>query len=271
MFTHYLITRFNIKVTGTGPEVLDSSVADEDWFQARMKLFKLFCAPSVLEQTSTNFKWLIYFDPSTSLEELAYLQQGPVQVEFIFTADFSTMVMDIVGKIKDAPTRYVMCSRIDSDDAISSIFIEAVQKAFVPIDKTIINPNSGYIYESNNRLLTRWNQRVRNQFISIIEDTKSENIYSVYGFPHYKPPIESHIVNIQGPPYWIYWRHSDNFSNQRRTGIPIFIKNGLKTYPLAVRKIPISWETTFAYTCHWFPEMFWRRLKLLFKIGKRKP
>jgi len=268
MFTHYLVTRFNIKVSGTGPEVLDSSIADHDWFQARMKLFKLFCAPSVLKQTCTTFKWLIYFNPATSLEEIAYLKDDRIPVEFIFTEDFNSMVQDIAAKIKEAPTTYVICSRIDSDDAISSIYIEAIQNAFVPIDKTIINLNSGYIYESNNRLLTRWNQRFNNQFISLIEDKNSARIYTIYGFPHWKPPLEAHMVNIQGPPYWIYWRHSDNFSDQKRTGIPIFIKNGLSAYPLAVRKIPISWKTTVAYACHWFPRMFRRRLKLLFKSSE---
>lgn len=264
MFTHYLITRFNIKVTGSGPEVLDSTGTDDAWFQERMRLFKLYCAPSVLAQSNNNFKWLIYFDPATPLEELGYVLEGRVPVEFIYTQDYPSMVLDIIDRIRAAPTPYVVTSRIDNDDAISSIFIQSVQDAFVPEDKTIINPNSGYIYESNNQLLTRWNKRFKNQFLSIIEHKDSGQVYSVYGFPHWKPPMEASIINIQGPPYWIYWRHSHNFSDQKRTGIPIFIKTKLRAYPTAVQSIPISWKFTLKYALHWFPKVVKRRLKNVF-------
>lgn len=270
MFTHYLITRFNIKVSGAGPEVLNSAGANEEWFQTRMMLFKSFCAPSVLGQISKNFKWLIYFDPSTSLEEIAYMLHSRVPVEFILTKDYHSMVQDIIHRIREAPTPYVITSRMDNDDAISSIFIQSIQQAFIPVDKTIINANSGYVYDSAHRLLTRWNKRYKNQFLSIIEDKNADRLYTVYGFPHWKPPAEVSIINIQGPPYWIYWRHSDNFSDQQRTGIPMFTKNRLNTYPQAVQRIPISWKSTIAYAIQWLPKVIGRRLKNIFRSGERK-
>jgi hypothetical protein len=269
VFTHYLITRFNIRVSGKGPEVLDSVGTNQEWFEERMRLFKLYCAPSVMEQTNTNFKWLIYFYPATPIDEIRYLLNGRVPVEFIFTEDFHSMLKDIEDKIRNASSHYVMTSRIDNDDAISGIFIQSIQNVYRPVDKTIINPNSGYIYEASNQLLTRWNKRYRNQFLSIIEHKHADILYTVYGFPHYKPPPEARIINIEGPPYWIYWRHSHNFSDQRRTGIPIFFKNKLKVYPIAVRTIPISWKNTASYAFLWFPEVLKRRLKNLFRVGSK--
>ena len=65
MFIHYLITRVNIRVSAYGPEKMDSPAMDDAWLNDRIELFLRFCIPSVLEQTSKNLTWLIYFDPAT--------------------------------------------------------------------------------------------------------------------------------------------------------------------------------------------------------------
>ncbi|MDZ4748609.1 MAG: glycosyltransferase [Saprospiraceae bacterium] len=260
MFTHLLITRFNIKVSGLGPEGLDSSSVNEHWFEERMKLFEMICAPSVLGQTNTNFTWLIYVDPTTDLERFTLLKDSPIAIELIFAEDFLAMKRDIISRIRAVSSPYVITSRMDNDDVVSSIYIQTIQDAFQQKDKLIINLNSGFDYHSQVHLLTKWNKRFRNGFMSLIEAQNAASIYSVYGFPHWKPPVDFAIHNCDGPPYWIYWRHGVNYSNQETKGIPVFIKPDMSAFPTAVRAITISFKNTTRYLLEWMPRVIKRRM-----------
>jgi hypothetical protein len=264
VFTHYLITRFNIRVSGFGPETMDSSAMDEGWLRERVKLFNTICVPSVIGQRNTNFEWLIYMDPSTSLDEFAHLTESTFPVHFIFATDYEDMIKDIRLRIVAAPSSFVITTRLDNDDVISSVFIETIQQSFQPRDKLIINLNAGYDYHSNIHLLTKWNRRYRNNFMSLVEDKNADRLYTVYGFPHWKPPAEAEIVNIEGQPYWIYWRHGMNFSDQEKRGIPVFSKPDPKLFSYTVSSISISWKNTLHYFAVWFPKMLKRRLSKIF-------
>ena len=65
-YNHFIITRFNLKfpdVTG-GKNTSVIGVPANEWLANRTDLFMKYCLPSVLNQTSVNFKWLLYFDIS---------------------------------------------------------------------------------------------------------------------------------------------------------------------------------------------------------------
>lgn len=268
MYTHFLITRFNIKVSGLGPEGLDSSLVDEHWFEQRMKLFEMNCAPSVLRQTQINFTWLIYVDPSTDLGRFTMLKDSPVTIELVFADDFPAMKKDIISRIRAASSPYVITSRMDNDDVISDMYIQTIQDAFQPKDKLIINLNSGFDYHSQLHLLTKWNKRFRNGFMSLIEASNAATIYSVYGFPHWKPPVEATVHNCEGPPYWIYWRHGINYSDQEKKGIPVFFKPDMAAFPPAVQAISISFKNATRYFLEWLPSMIKRRLRRITRPGE---
>lgn len=268
LYNHFLITRFNIKVSGLGPEGLDSLSVDEHWFEKRMKLFEMHCSPSVLAQTNVNFTWLIYVDPATNLSRFTFLKDSPIAFELIFVVDFPAMKEDIISRIRAASSPYVITSRMDNDDVISSMYIETIHDAFQPKDKLIINLNSGFDYHSRLQMLTKWNKRFRNGFMSLIEASNASTIYSVYGFPHWRPPAEATIHNCEGPPYWIYWRHEVNYSEQEMKGIPVFFKPDMAAFPPAVQAIPISLKNTTRYFLQWLPGMMKRRLRRLIRPGE---
>lgn len=226
-----------------------------------MQLFEMHCAPSVLRQTQTNFTWLIYIDPTTDMERFTFLKDSPVSIELISAEDFPAMKQDIIYRIRAASTPYVITSRMDNDDVISSLYIQTIQDAFQPKDKRIINLNSGYDYHSQIQLLTKWNKRFRNGFMSLTEATNAVTLYSVYGFPHWKPPVEATIHNCEGPAYWIYWRHGVNYSDQEKKGIPIFIKPDMSAFPPAVQSISISIKNTTRYFLEWLPGVIVRRIR----------
>jgi|SRR5687768_15659138 len=263
MFIHYLITRFNIKVSQRGPETMDSPDMNLEWLSERMHLFKKYCAPSVLEQVNTKFTWLIYLNPDTPItimQQLEFLIKCNIKTELVFANDYEQMIKDIVGKIKNAPSPYVITSRLDNDDIISRFFIRDVQKSFKPHHSTIINFNSGFEYSTLDRVLKKWNTRHHNQFISIIEEKEAPEIHSIYGFPHWGLPRNSEIINISGQVYWIYLRHDLNYSGSAITGIPYFLKlKALDMFPLSMRRMPISFINTFQYATKWLPAMLKRR------------
>ena len=242
---------------------MDSPDMNLEWLSERMHLFKKYCAPSVLEQVNTNFTWLIYLNPDTPssiMEELQFLKKCSIQTEFVFANDYEQMIKDIVAKIKIAPSPYVITSRLDNDDIISRYFIRDIQNSFKPNHSTVINFNSGFEYSTRDSVLKKWNTRHHNQFISIIEEKEAPAIHSIYGFPHWRLPPNSEIINISGQVYWIYLRHELNYSGSAITGIPYFLKlKELHMFPLSVRLMPISFINTLQYAMKWLPAMIRRR------------
>ncbi|MCU1424755.1 MAG: hypothetical protein JWM51_1046, partial [Microbacteriaceae bacterium] len=58
---HVLLTRFNLPSAGVESLIR----AQEGWLRTRVELFERYCVPSVLAQTSSSYRWLIYFDPES--------------------------------------------------------------------------------------------------------------------------------------------------------------------------------------------------------------
>lgn len=264
-FTHLLITRFNIRITGMGPERIESPVMDEAWLAERVLYFEKYCAPSVLAQTKNNFRWLLYFDPATSpslFDQLAYVKQASIPVEFAFADSFESMLDDVRQRIRALPTEYVITSRLDNDDVISNDYIETVQQLFSPVPRTIINFHRGFEADVTNGILKKWNMRFRNQFLSMIERTKAEEIVTVYGYAHWKSVPGETIVNNSDKPMWVYTRHSLNYSGQAINAIPMVSVKVLERFPSLAKEFKISVLNTLKYAARWFPKMLFRKLKL---------
>lgn len=267
MFTHYLVTRFNIRISGYGPESMNSPEMNTEWLTERLRLFLKYCAPSVMEQTNKHFTWLIYLDhgtPQNITERIQFPEKDKITAELVFSKDFSMMLQDLVQKIKNSTTPYVITSRLDNDDIISKYFIDDIQRAFQPHHGMIINFTRGYEFNLRKHVLTKWNARFKNQFISIIEKRESNDIKSIYGFPHWRDPADSSILNIAGQPYWIYIGHQLNHSGLPITGIPFFSRpNDLNLFPVSIREIRLSFPQTIWYTLKWLPKVFRRRWKAI--------
>jgi hypothetical protein len=268
MYTHYLITRFNIKIAEHGPERMNYPVADEDWLMNRLRLFLDYCAPSVMNQENKNFTWLIYFDthtPKSILEAISYLKNLHHNTEFIFVEDFKAMLDHTRELFKNTGTHYIISSRLDNDDVISDQFIRMIQDAFIPETNTVININAGYVYNLKLKVLTKWRNKFTNQFSSIIELSTSADYISIYGFPHWKPPDFSPTRHVLNQPGWIEIIHSGNNRSRSTLGIPVFSVSSLQAFPTSVRKLRISIWNTFLYACRWIPKVILRRLKSLFQ------
>ena len=61
-FSHFIITRFNIKNQGWEYDKNCKEVNNDEWLRHRIEIFEKYCLPSILNQTEKNFLWLVYFD-----------------------------------------------------------------------------------------------------------------------------------------------------------------------------------------------------------------
>jgi hypothetical protein len=264
MYTHYLVTRFNIRIEGMGPEKIESPPLDQAWMQARLQYFETYCAKSVCNQFTTAFTWLVYFDTETDpaiFQRLApVLRCGP-KIECITADHFDAMLADVRQRIALADQPYIITSRLDNDDMISRDFIQRVQDAFVPEHNTLINFNAGFELDATTGLVKKWNQRFHNQFISLIEKKQPADALTVYGFPHWGPPTEMREINIDVPPAWMHLRHVNNYSHNTYKAIPVFSNQSLENFPVEHAFSVRRWWHTMRYGMQWFPRMVWRRIK----------
>ncbi|HJW29137.1 MAG TPA: glycosyltransferase [Saprospiraceae bacterium] len=270
MFTHFLITRFNLPLSGFGPEIIYSPSLDETWLRVRLKYFLQYCVPSVLSQSTTAFTWLIYLDRSTPEEfrqTLQFSTAQPVPIELVYVKDFDGMLEDLRHRIRQVTTSHVITSRIDNDDVIHMKFMETVQIHFTPASMTLVNFNSGYEYHVHERIIKKWNERLHNQFMSLFEDAQAANILTIYGFPHWQPPGNATFINISSPPGWAHIRHENNYSPDTYKAIPVFTSGALKTISPVFRDTTFSFYNTMTYALRWFPRMIARRIRTLF-VGK---
>ena len=264
-FTHWLVTRFNVKVTNFGPEKLDSSVVDPELMEQRLRLFEEYCFPSVLSQTTKNFTWMIFLDTNTDAEYLRRLDkilESASNVQKIKVDDFQGMLAFLRNAIQQAPAPYVMTSRLDNDDMISKDYIETAQKIFKPVHRMVLNFVTGFELDLEHRYIKYWSDRPKNQFISLIEDRSKPDLLSIYGFPHYSLPEDATLIDHGGGPKWIYTRHAYNYSAQKINARPVFSTKVLKDFP-SLTQWRISFVQSGLYAIKWF-------MKYAIPILKRK-
>ena len=267
-FTHYLVTRFNIKINGPGPEWIHSDDRDPDWVSERTKLFEKFCAPSVCGQTNQNFTWLIYCDtetPAEIIERIVAATEKTRAVEIIYVSNFDGLLRDLKNSIQKCQTPFVITTRLDNDDGLSIDFVQEVQSHFIAEDLTILNMLGGVHYHVNKKILTAHRYYLHNSFTSLIEKIKPESLVTIMGFNHLHPEANMKTINI--PKKYAFWRnlHEQNTALRGNRGWPILLSPVKNYYSLNFSDINISMPNTIAYGLKWFPRALVRKLIFIAK------
>jgi len=192
MFSHLLITRFNLKNPNWVVTKNNEALLDDQWMQERMELFKNYCLPSILNQTNKNFKWLLFFDSSTDekfRKSITELVNNHNFIEVLYIdgmPNFNKRILEYIEKnIKEIP--YLITSRIDNDDCISNRFIEEVQKNFNKQDFMAFDYIQGYTLQIEPQIiLGKKEPRVtqitdKRIWMSIIHEKNKVNEFDGYG------------------------------------------------------------------------------------------
>lgn len=217
MFHHLLITRFNLKNPEWKFTKNNGTLLDDQWMMERMELFKNYCLPSVINQSNKNFKWLIYFDNTTSEQfkrEISLLTDHVQNIEVLYIDGmpaFNDSIKNYVSQFANSEP-YIITSRIDNDDCININFINEVQKTFKKQDFLAVDFYKGYTLQTSPKMILGKKDHIFNPFISLIE--KNENPKTVWHYAHNMWKKEPRVIHVNNKRIWMSIIHEKNKVNE---------------------------------------------------------
>jgi hypothetical protein len=217
MFEHFLITRFNLKNPNWGLTKNNEAILDEKWMEERMVLFENYCLSSVANQTNTNFKWLLFFDTTTSdfyqekIKNLLETFPHFIAIYIDGMALFHKSLNNYVSENTKGKS-HLITSMIDNDDCMHKDYINEVQKQFNKQDFLAIDFINGYTLQIEPEFILGKKDHIFNPFISLIE--KNENPKTVWFYDHHIWKKETRIKSIYGKRVWMSVIHGKNKVNE---------------------------------------------------------
>ena len=234
MTRHFIITRYNLAVP-QWYEKNENLFESKNWLEKRNEYFLRFCYPSVINQTATQFTWLIFFQSGTEhlLKQVLVKLKAHSFIQPIFIKGANeleaSIYENITGNIcKD--TRRIVMTRLDNDDAIGIKFIQVIQKHARKLkSEMILDINNGLCLDLESNRLTRISFKL-NQFISLIFDVdKFQSGQSIYSFEHLQAEFKYPVKEIDSKNLWLQIVHDQNQLNYSR-GKSVSFSN-LRGYP----------------------------------------
>jgi len=220
MVKHFVITRYNIRISGEG--LRENSVAcAEDWMNHRFALFRDFCFPSVVNQTNQNFVWLIFLNADTHTvfrEQISSLISAHKHFKTIYIDGYVEFFKTLRGVIREEMQgeKYLITSRLDNDDCIRHDFIQQVQNQFQNQQKCIIDFPHGLSLEIEPKIRLAFRKIRMNPFISLIE--KADSFHTVMYYFGHRQWMNSgaEIISIKHRRVWMQVIHKHNVLNSFR-------------------------------------------------------
>ena len=238
-YSHFIITQFNLR---NFPKSDNNDYENWlKWTRNRIELFKEYCLPSIINQSCTEFRWLIYFDTDTPVEFNDFLNElsSYTFMNICYckgTEDFNANYIQEIKIRAGKSVKWIITTRIDNDDCLNKDAIKLIQNNFVERHKFIISLASGYALNINDRTLSHYFYPM-SPFISLIEEN-SDEIKGVFEKGHTKwdslrlfifKEIWFEYCNkkarksrfILSKPLWIQTVHDKNVSNSFYRGFPV--------------------------------------------------
>ena len=217
---HFLLTRFNLLLwqndKGGRP------VRTTEWLEHRVLLFEQYCLPSIKNQTSHNFEWIILFDstsPGKIKDKIKEYQNVCPQITPVFVEPnkgryFAEIFREVI--INRTKAKRIITTYLDNDDALETSFIEDLQnrvKLFT--DGTFFYYDEGYQYYLEDEFLTKIHYP-KNHFVSVVENANPITFRGIFGFGghYYIDTIKGvKVVHINNKPMWCEVVHEKNMIN----------------------------------------------------------
>ncbi|MFT4152436.1 glycosyltransferase [Parafilimonas sp.] len=215
MFTHYIITRFNLRRQDWNRAKNNTPVLTDEWLKNRFELFEKFCFPSVQHQINKNFTWLVFFDTETpaawrnKIEKYKSVFPGFVP---LFVDGMPQFYAGIQAEIKKLATPYIITTRIDNDDCISRHFVNEIQSRFQQQPYLAVDFIDGYTLQLQPIVKAGKKRQAYNPFISLIE--KNDAPETVWHTEHTAWKKEKNILRITDVRIWLSVIHYENKVNR---------------------------------------------------------
>jgi hypothetical protein len=237
-FRHYILTRFNVGLYGADSQ---AKIEPDKWFEHRLRLFKAFTLPSILNQSCRDFTWIILIDKATPKEHEQILRQFENQnIKIEFKSSSPNPWLDCIAE-NDGD---LITTRIDNDDAFSLDVVETIQRVWrqghqMKNKPWVIVFPYGAILDVNNRKMFGMEYWFNN-CPTLIESRT--DVGTIWQWDHSRIPAEFERHYVVDKPYWLQVIHSQNIKN----AIPDIYsaKKLLKEVELTgLRHFGIDWES----------------------------
>ena len=167
-------------------------------------------------QRNATFQWIIFCDAESppwfrkgmsTFEPLAY----SIYVEGALTDERMVSLLSREGL---ASKPYLITTRLDNDDAISSDHLAAVQGEFAEQGKEFVTFPVGMQLYRGHLYNVVWSS---NPFLSLIEKVGSDGHFStVCCVAHTRVHSAGRVRSLMRPPAWLQVIHGDNLGNSLR-------------------------------------------------------
>ena len=159
----YFITRFSIldhkkgvwELSTLNNKEYEKQLFSTERLDAKFVAFEKMTLPSIINQTSPNYEWLIMgsnFLPEKYKDRLKKLVKSYPKIKLFLIKDF-TEFYNILGKYPFGKNYATV--RLDDDDGLNKDYVQILQK-YKDNDKHIISFPHGHKYKiENNKIITR--------------------------------------------------------------------------------------------------------------------
>lgn len=218
---HYLLTEYNLDYSAFTDQ---SYICDEEWHTYRNKIFEDYCIPSVESQSNQNFEWAIFFNEDKRKKYQLFLNriQNKVNNIIFFFVSPTESHVDLFSQYISSKNieGYLLTTRMDNDDCISTNFVESIHKKFFELnsagkaDDLIINVGNGYQYEFvfpfRKAMIYDYDF---SPFVTHVYKLNG-NIETVLNHPHHLWENHSVSVELSSEENWIQLIHGKNLANR---------------------------------------------------------
>lgn len=224
MLRHLVITRFSVNTKLSGRlQVRDN---DERYLRYRLRLFELFCLPSMQSQICQDFKWFVLFGGNTPQwlrDRLDEWERGGAFIP-LYSSNFSEALehIKIWAGINMSCGDMLLTTRLDNDDSLSCTLLKAIQaRVDESLDMQYLCPVRGHqvVVKSDNPEDWRYYslRYPANPFVSLAERITKEPPVTVYHRKHgsiRSNAIGEAVVNMMQYPSWLQVLHGKNVGNR---------------------------------------------------------
>jgi hypothetical protein len=285
-YLHFVITQFNLR------NLPNSNNSDYEnwikWTQNRIVIFKEYCLPSLVNQTSKNFIWLLYFDVDSQKEFKPFMDEISA-VPFIQICycsrneDFYENYIREVKKRADKVADWILTTRIDNDDCLHKDAIKIIQQNFIEKNRFLISLASGYVLNAQDKTLSHYFYPM-SPFLTLIEKndkamggvfekghTKWDElrlfIFREIWLEYYNKKTRKSRFILKNP-LWIQIVHGENISNSFYRGLPVLRNIYLHDFsiPYASKKLSLKVLGRYSHYVTW--KRYFKCLIIKFIIGK---
>lgn len=180
----------------------------------RLELFERWPLRSVRGQTQAPDGWLLFVDSETTtkyLQDLAELVAGDATIVEVSGPLTDNRIAHYVADHLAKRSGLLITTRLDSDDALASTYVERIRAVADSGWRGFVNPRVGFQLVGDT-VLKLWDSS--GPFMSYLEDTDPASIpRTVLSVEHYQAHRAGPVKQLGGGAAWLQVVHGRNLAN----------------------------------------------------------